>query len=376
MSALPDRDRRRMMSRRLVGGAVALFVAALGACSQDSPLDVATAAKPAGVVSAIYRLDGGEATRLATFQTEGLSPDGTADAGGARTTMLETAADAPAITPFRTPRLHMPSTEFAALRDGPTGRVRASLRGQQQSFNLDDGRRAEISIARDPAGRLAAILVNVEGKSAALLELAYEDRRGRSRPSFSRLIAFDSTGTKPEWMLDRDLRSLGANPRVSTESLRRMLKSGAKGSIEALGRAFSPDALHAAPSAPAATNLTCWAEMRDLTAAILAEAGTLAAVGGTVVACISGTAVLCPSVVTAVAMAGLTTVWVRNAARNLEECWAEAYGPTTGFGNNNPGGGGQSTWTCVVLYWEISFDDGLTWQVIESVWVCYEGNQE
>lgn len=247
----------------------------------------------------------------------------------------------------------------------PGARLRPQLPGSRSFTNVKDGKTFEVQVVGDPErGRPPrALLVSVNGRAVSLHQYTFDKLDGQWTPSHSRTTLFDSLGQVAAVAVN-DFRATRTHRVGSAEDRAGQLGALASAVGSKVANLFTPQALFAAEEDEA----NCFREKMAVTVAeigwSLALAGVIAAAG----ACAT-TIITCPGLIQAHIALGLADIALGIAFANLYVCQNPPPPPPPPPPANGGGGdgGGQN---CRWVVWEISYNDGATWEFLDEQYVC------
>lgn len=273
----------------------------------------------------------------------------------------------PTEVPFGFPTLKATAGVSANHTSGPPPVWRARLNTKMKKFTTADGKTVSVQIVNDArgGGRPPVWMMLYDGsRPTQSIEFKYAKDGKKWRVAEARSTIFGADG-RPSKVITSDFRavqqgSLNVGSRLNITPLMREIGSE-------FGRLFQPDVLYAATVAeeldeeglPACLGLKI--EVAGLTLAVAAEAAGLLIIGGT---CVT-TLITCPAWLAAVVAYEATVLILAATIIQLYECQHPTPPPPpppVTRGSGGPSGGESSELTCTTVYWEISYDGGLTWQ--------------
>ncbi len=262
--------------------------------------------------------------------------------------------------------------------------VRPHAKGRSLRFRKD-GKDIELQFVDDPRGGSrppAATVTLVNGRAAAVNQYTYSKIGKSWLPTSSRATIYDSTG-HATFVVSNTFRTSTVSEASFGHLGADILASGAGKLIAALGALAQPDMLYAATTADE-IDAGCG---QKATAASIAEFGWLGALAALAVAwggCVT-TIFECPGVLAAQAALAIADNAMGKAEAEYYLCLQQqqqqqqppASPPTSGGGSPppttepppSPPVEDQGP-ACGEITWEISYDDGATWDYLDTTVTC------
>lgn len=236
--------------------------------------------------------------------------------------------------------------EAAAKRGGS---VRALALGRVTTRELPDGRELQLQYVGGEDHQPRMLAVFLEGKLQVLNHIRYERQGQRSIPAGFSAIHYNDAGQ----ISTTSQHSL-------SEVLSRLPEKSGLDSASNL----SPSSLTGCESqiipTPECEQAACFAERAAVAGAFVLFTSAELALGVALAGCAVGAT--CPAVIAAYATLTGAALALSAAQMVLEDCLSSSSG-----GGGDPGGGLPNCTTYII---EVSYDNGVTWEYLDTVTVC------
>lgn len=385
--------KNRVALRRTV--AWLLTTCALAACHSDSTT------APVGAVKSpeqnfqvtMWRVQGGELHYVSPDGGMPSSPSAESKplppaAIQARKHELENGLIGAALAEALEPRWDAPNRPSEALSLG--GRFRPKLTGARRlALGVVKGKRVSLQLDQkeNRSGRRTTMITEVDGRATEIRNFVFGTGLRKNLLVSSTGYVLDSKG---RIALVIDSRALPAQ--VGSASVSQRMRELVGLASAAIQQALLPTVAHAAPATAdelcveeteeqaVAEGGSCWGPAAKLALSVIAYQAAAAAHLLAVSECVVAPPLTCPAV--AVAFRNMTAAagFVVAEGRELANCLAErckkkadtsVTTPPNGGGGGGGGSGGPSpAEDCREVVFEISYDDGLTWEYWRTEIIC------
>jgi hypothetical protein len=373
--------------KRVAVGLAALTVVGALACSDGLTRPGASGntdddfAMSGVIVSSLMRADGGANAHISSISTEArFGGSGNAqNFVGSPTPITVDPSEANALRTQAVTPTKLAITGSSGLFDRTTG-GRPSLvrpRAKGRSFkNRKDGKEIEVQFVDDPRGGdrpPAAMVTWLNGRAASVNQYTYRKIGKSWVPTSSRTTIYDSTG-RAAFVASNTYSAMT----VSASSLNSLgsdaLAGGVGKLVTALGRLVQPDVLYAETVADD-IDAGCGMKAAAAAGAEFAWLTAVAALATAWTACAT-TIIECPAIVAAQAALAVADYYFGKAQAEYALCLQQqqpapppaAPAPVAGDGSKPQGD--QGGVSCGVITWEISYDDGESWNYLGTSTTC------
>ena len=373
------RSPRRLLSLTSSTAFGTLFLALSYACAEVVIVPTATDTQNDFAVSGIlasslWRVNGSQLTYAGTVTAHArLTQDKNGlhqDFGPATSTSDAFASSSSPTQRFGPFQLRAPLTDKSGSNDGAHVKWRAQFKTPRVKFKTNSGKDITIQMVPDPrgAGRPPVASMLFDGdRPASMIQSVYALDGTRWRPTRSRVTIFGENGL-PVAVTESDLTAL-QTASVARPGREAELTDGFRRVGGSLSRLVRPDVLYAA-TLDSSEEGRCLVESLNVAGAAAAQLAADVALGAAIAACV-GTIISCPAVVAASLTVAASAAFYLAKVIEWDRCMNPP--PTIktiagGGGGGLPNGGNGEG--CSEITWEISYDDGATWQYLSTQIVC------